>query len=239
MEREIATERVRIEVADGTTMEGYLARPATGGPHPGLLLLQEIFGVNEHIRDLAGRFAREGYAVLAPDLFHRQAPGHDAGYQDIPASIAIAMKYTGEQSEADLRAAHAHLRGRAGVQADRIGAIGYCMGGRLAFVANAVAPLAAAVSYYGGGIATDKMQYAEQLSGPMLFVWAGLDHYIPAEQHIALSAALRKLQKPFVSVEFSSVNHGFFCDARADYNAAAAAQVWPLTLAFLRSHLGG
>ncbi|MCC6552613.1 MAG: dienelactone hydrolase family protein [Polyangiaceae bacterium] len=239
MAREIVTERVRIEVADGTAMDAFVARPADGGPHPGLLVIQEIFGVNAHIRDVTERFAREGYVALSPDLFHRQAPGYEAGYEDIPASIALAMKYSNEESEADLRAACDHLRGRADVKADRIGAIGYCMGGRLAFAANALAPLSAAVSYYGAGIASDKMHMADKLSGPMLFVWAGLDAYIPAEQHLTLTAELRRRGKPFVSVEFSSVSHGFFCNARSDYNAAAASQVWPLTLAFLRSHLGG
>lgn len=239
MTTEITTERVRIDVADGTTMEGHVARPAGGGPYPGLVLLQEIFGVNAHIRDVAARLAREGHVVLAPDLFHRTHPGYDASYDDIPASIAVARSYTAAQSEADLRAACAHITQLPGVKADRIGAIGFCMGGRLAFTANGLAPLRAAVSYYGGGIAPDKIHLAPRLSGPTLFYWAGKDPYIPAEQHREVSDALRKEGKPFVSVEFSDVHHGFFCDARHDYDEAAAAQSWALTKEFLRRHLGG
>jgi carboxymethylenebutenolidase len=239
MAMDIVTERVRVEVSDGTAMDAYVARPSGGGPYPGLLVLQEIFGVNAHIRDVAERLAREGYVTLAPDLFHRQFPNYDETYEDIPASVALAMRYTGDQAEADLKAAYERLRGIEGVQADRIGALGFCMGGRLAFVANAVAPLRAAVSFYGGGIATDKLHLAERLSGPMLFFWAGKDTYIPIEQHRSLTDTLAKLEKPFVSVEMSSVNHGFFCDARSDYDAAASAQAWPLTLAFLRCHLAG
>jgi carboxymethylenebutenolidase len=222
-------------------MEGYVARPAGAGPWPGVLVLQEIFGVNAHIRSVADRIAREGYVALAPDLFHRTAPGYESGYDQaaIEASIALAMKYTGAQSEADIRASAAHLGGLGGVQGDRLAAIGFCMGGRLAFTANAFTRLRAAVSYYGGGIHPDKIQLASQLSGPTLFFWAGKDHYIPVEQHRAVTDELRKLGKPFVSVEVSDVNHGFFCEARSDYNENAAAQAWALTREFLRRHLAG
>src|SRR5689334_2535221 len=101
----IHTERVTIPVADGTTMSGYLCRPEGEGKHPGIILLQEIFGVNAHIRDVAERFAREGYTVLAPDLFHRLQPDYVGNYDDFQPSIKLAMQYSGEQSEADLRAA--------------------------------------------------------------------------------------------------------------------------------------
>jgi carboxymethylenebutenolidase len=239
MSHEITSERVRIEVADGTAMEAYVARPAGAGPWPGVLVLQEIFGVNVHIRSVADRIAREGYVALAPDLFHRTDPGFDGSYDRIQECIDVAMKYTGEQSEADLRASGEHLGRMAGVQGDRLAAIGFCMGGRLAFSANAFAPLRAAVSYYGGGIHPDKIHLAAQLSGPTLFFWAGKDQYIPSEQHRAVVDELRKLGKPFVSVEFSDVNHGFFCDARADYDENAAAQAWALTREFLRRHLAG
>jgi carboxymethylenebutenolidase len=239
MSHEITNERVRIEVGDGTAMEGYVARPAGAGPWPGVLVLQEIFGVNTHIRSVADRIAREGYVALAPDLFHRAAPGFDGSYDRIEECIAVAMKYTGEQSEADLRASAAHLGGLAGVEGDRLAAIGFCMGGRLAFAANAFTRLRAAVSFYGGGIHPDKIQLAAQLSGPTLFFWAGKDHYIPVEQHRAVTDELRKQGKSFVSVEVSDVNHGFFCEARSDYNENAAAQAWALTREFLRRHLAG
>lgn len=235
--QEIREERVQIEVSDGTTMEAYVARPSAAGPHPGIVLLQEIFGVNSHIRDVAGRLAREGYVVLAPDLFHRHTAGYEAGYEDIQASISVAMTYTAVQSEADVRAACAAVTKLDGVVSDRIAAIGFCMGGRLAFVANAVAPLRAAVSYYGGGIGNDKLHLTGSLAGPILFYWAGKDPYIPVEQRRAVADALAKAEKPFVDVLFSQQSHGFFCDARSDYDAAAAAQSWELTRAFLAHHL--
>lgn len=235
---DLTTEQVQIAVADGTTMGGYVVRPSGGGPRPGILLIQEIFGVNAHIRDLAERFAREGYAVLAPDLFHRIQPDYQGSYDDVGASIGVAQRYTGEHSEADLKASYDFLRAQPFVQADNIGAVGYCMGGRLAFVANGVRPLRAAVSFYGN-IVPDKLTFAESQHGPLLLVWAGNDPYIPVEAGRTLTDSLRKLGKSFVNVEFAGANHGFFCDARGDYNAQASAQAWPLTLAFLKTHLAG
>ena len=237
--QEITTDRVRIDVADGTAMDAYVARPATGGPHPGIVLLQEIFGVNAHIRDVVERVAREGYVVLAPDLFHRHAPNYEAGYENFQDSIKVAMQYTAAQSEADVRAACDAIAKLEGVRADRLAAMGFCMGGRLSFVANAVAPLRCAVSYYGGGIASDKLHLTEKLSGPMLFYWAGKDHFISTEQRRAVDDALTKAGKAHVDVFFSEQDHGFFCDARSSYDAAAAAQSWALTRAFLQCHLGG
>lgn len=238
MSLDITTEQVRIAVGDGTTMSALLTRPGGLGARPGILLLQEIFGVNDHIQRVAARLAGEGYTVLAPDLFHRTHPGYQAGYEDIGASVRVAMKYGGAQSEADLRAALAHLEQLEGVQGDRLAALGFCMGGRLAFCANAYAPLRCAVSFYGGGISPDKIHLAPALSGHTLFFWAGKDAYIPVEQQAAVLAELRRLAKPFTSVEVSYANHGFFCDARSDYDPAAAAQAWALTREFLRSHLG-
>jgi carboxymethylenebutenolidase len=237
MQTEITTERVQVDVSDGTKMDAYLARPSGRGRNPGLLVFQEIFGVNAHIRDIAERFARQGYAALAPDLFHRTAPGYDGKYEDPNASIAVAMKYGPEQSHADIKAAYELLRDMSHVEGDRIAAVGFCMGGRLAFTADALLPLRAAVSFYGA--IGDKLELAKQLSGPILFFWAGKDHYIPVEQHRAVSDELRRLGKPFINVEFSACDHGFFCDARSNYDANAAAQSWPLTLAFLRSHVEG
>jgi carboxymethylenebutenolidase len=233
----ITTEWVSIEVGDGTKMEAYVARPAGDGPHPGLLVIQEIFGVNAHIRDIAERFAREGYVALAPDVFHRFKPRYEGTYDDVPASIALTSNLTPEGLMADLVAAQAHLRASPRTGGKKVGAIGYCMGGRLAFVTNAVTPLDAAVSYYGGGT-QQHLDLADKQHGPMLFFWAGKDGYIPVEAHRAVIDAVRAAGKTFVDCEFANVDHGFFCDARSSYDASASAQAWPLTLAFLATHLG-
>ena len=232
-EPEIRTSSVTIPVADGTTMGGYLAAPAAPGPHAAIFVIQEIFGVNAHIRDVTERFARAGYLALAPEVFHRFAPGYQGSYDDIPASIALTAKLTPDSIKADLAATHAWLAARDDVRPGRIAAIGYCMGGRLAFVANATLPLGAAVSYYGGGIAANHLDLAGALRGPQLLVWAGNDPYIPPADRDRVHAAVRDAGKRYVNVELSGVNHGFFCDARSDYDAGASRQAWALTLAFL------
>ena len=228
---------VTLPVADGSELRAFLAQPAGPGPHPAIVVLQEIFGVNGHIRDVTERFARAGYLAIAPDMFHRFAPGYEGSYDDIPASIAVTAHLTPAGVAADLTATHAHLAGRADVRADRIAAIGYCMGGRLAWQANAALPLAAAVAFYGGGIAANHLDLAPALHGPQLLVWAGHDPWIPPADRDRVHAAMRAAGKPYVNVEFSGVHHGFFCDARSDYDAGAAAQAWALTLAFLAHHL--
>lgn len=235
---EIRTSSVTIPVADGTTMAGYLAAPATRGLHRAIFVIQEIFGVNPHIRDITERFARAGYLAVAPDIFHRFAPDYQGSYDDIPGSIAQTAKLTPDGVAADLAATHAWLAARDDVRRGGIAAIGYCMGGRLAFVANATLPLGAAVSYYGGGIATHHLDLAGALHGPQLLVWAGNDPWIPAADRDRVHAAVRDAGKRYVNVEFSGVNHGFFCDARSDYDAGASRQAWALTLAFLDHALG-
>lgn len=235
---EIRSEYVELTVSDGTRMRAWTARPKQEGTLPGLLVLQEAFGVNAHIRDIAGRFAREGFVTLAPELFHRTAPGFEGRYDDFPSTQPHLKALNDSSMAADLRAAHDWLQ-RAVGRGPRISAIGYCMGGRAAFLATLTVPLACAVSYYGGGIAPSAtnpglLGRASGLHSPMLFFWGGRDRSITAEHVQAVTGALRSAAKNFVNVEISNAEHGFFCDARPSYSPAAAALAWPLTLAFLR-----
>ncbi len=231
------TERVTIPVSDGTSMNGHLVIPEGEGPKPAILLYQEIFGVNDHMRRVAARYAELGYIVLAPDLFHRQVENYEAGYDNIGDSIAVAMKYSAEQSEADLRASYDFISKHPQVKSDRVAALGFCMGGRLSFVSNGVSPLRCAISFYGN-IAPDKLSFINSQSGHLLLIWAGKDAYIPAENVKAAVDACKGAGKAYTSIEFSENNHGFFCDARSDYEAGAASQAWALTSAFLKTHLG-
>jgi carboxymethylenebutenolidase len=231
MTREI--EERRLEAASGGGRMGlYCARPAGAGPHPGLLLLQEAFGVTAHLRDVARRFAREGYAVFAPDLYHRFAPGWEGSYLDFAPSIALLKQVTTEGLQEDFRSAHAALSAEPGVDKDRISCVGFCMGGRAAFLAAATVPLRAAVSYYGAGIPS-LLDHAPKVSAPLLLLWGGQDASIPPEQALEVTGALRRLEKPFVSAEFSFAGHGFNCEPRPSYQPVAAAQAWALTLRFL------
>jgi carboxymethylenebutenolidase len=223
---------VELDVEDGTQTRAWVARPE-GPPTRGLLVLQEAFGVNAHIRDVTERFAREGFLAISPELFHRTAPGFDCPYADFPTAMTQLQKLTVPGLDADVRAAYGWLD-RAGVGGN-CAAVGYCLGGRVSFLANSALPLKAAVSYYGGHIAP-LIGRAVQLSGPMLFFWGGLDHHISEEQRQAVVRGVSDAGKPFVNVLFSEADHGFFCDARNAYHPDAAAQAWSLTRTFLDSY---
>jgi carboxymethylenebutenolidase len=234
----VRTEYVDLTVSDGASMRAYVARPEKAGAS--LLLFQEAFGVNAHIRDLAERFAREGYLTIAPELFHRTGAGFEGRYDDFASARQHAQALRGPAMEADFRAAYDWLRTNhpGGV----VAAIGYCMGGRAAFLASTILPLQCAVSYYGGGIApnafypTGLLDRVKDVGAPLLLFWGGRDKHIGPEQMNAVTEALRAEGKDFTNVEFSDADHGFFCDARPSYRARAAAQAWPLTLAFLAQH---
>ncbi|MGA2203392.1 MAG: dienelactone hydrolase family protein [Terriglobales bacterium] len=231
----IVKEKVKLAVADGTQMAAYVARPEQGGPHPGLLVFQEAFGVNHHIRSVSERFAAEGYVVIAPELFHRTAPGFEGSYTDFPAVMPHLQAMTTETAEMDIGSAHEWLRSNAQVKPNEISSVGFCMGGRFSFLANSVVPLRAAVSFYGGGIAPGLLDRASKVQAPSLLIWGGLDKHITPEHRKAVTDALSAQQKIYVNVEFSQADHGFFCDERASYEPRSARQAWALTLEFLRS----
>lgn len=235
----IATQKVTLQVADGTSMNAYVARPAEDGKFPGMLVCQEAFGVNTHIRDVTERIAREGYVAIAPELFHRTAPGFEGRYDDFPSAMQHLQALTEAGQSADIRAACDWLRGQAQVSPDLLASIGFCMGGRTSFLACATVPLRAAISFYGGGIAQGLLPRAGDLHAPILLFWGGLDKHITVEHRRAVEDALAKAGKPCVNVNFSYADHGFFCDARPSYHAAAAGLAWALTLQFLDTYVKG
>ncbi|NDD26638.1 MAG: dienelactone hydrolase family protein [Proteobacteria bacterium] len=236
----MTNEKRSIPVSDGTLMEAHVAYPAPADARGGaILVIQEVFGVNSHIRDVTDRFAQEGYLALAPDLFHRTAPWFQGQYDDLDGARKHAFATTPEGMAADLSAAHQWLNENCPTH--RVAAVGFCFGGLLSVVANAQLPLACAVSYYGSTAYLGKFagdDFATRVHGPQLFFWGGLDRFIDLDARALATEPLRRAGKPFVSVEFSDADHGFNCDARASYNQEAAVQAWNMTLGFLRQHLG-
>lgn len=230
---EINCNYVDLPIEDGTTMRAWLAMPKPGPPKAGLMIFQEAFGVNSHIRDVTERFARQGYAALAPELYHRVAPGFEGRYDDFASALPLAKQTTTSGLQSDVRATHQFLRERCG---DLIACVGYCMGGRISYLANITVPLKAAISYYGAAPA-DMMGLAGRSSAPMLFYWGGLDKSIGPEQRQIVSEGMKASTKPWVELMFSDAEHGFFCDQRPSYNPRAAQLSWTLTLSFLDQHL--
>ncbi len=228
----IQTERHVLKVSGGTEMALFAARPEGSGA-PGLLVFQEAFGVNGHIQALCGAFAREGWLAAAPELYHRTAPGTTFDYEDIASARPHMQAMTDGGILADQQAAFDWLRDQG---CPSVGAVGYCMGGRMAFLANANLPLAAAVAYYGGGIQNLQGRAAD-LHGPLLFHWAGRDTHVTSEHARAVEDFLRAAGRPFVSIHHSEADHGFNCGERKSHHPGSARLALAVTLAFLRDHL--
>jgi carboxymethylenebutenolidase len=235
----VRTENVTLQVADGTTMNAFVATPADGGKLPGLLVFQEAFGVNPHIRDVTQRFAKQGYVAISPELFHRTGAGFEGTYNNFPACMPHMQALTPEGLVKDVQAAFDWLQKSPHVLPNHTASVGFCMGGRVSFLANSAVPLQAAISFYGGGIAPALLPRAAQLHGPMLCFWGGLDSHIPPDQIHAVVEAMRQAKKTYVNVEFSDADHGFFCDVRASYKESAAKQAWDLSLRFLATYVKG
>lgn len=226
-----------LKISDGTEMRAYVASPSTKtGKKPAIIVLQEAFGVNKHMQDVTERIAALGYVAASPELYHRTAPGFAGDYNDRDTAMKNMGAMTDDGQIADFKATYEWLAQQADVQSDKIAVVGYCMGGRSAFLANAVLPLKAAVSYYGGRIAPDLLPRANDQHGPLLFFWGGLDKRIPAEQRRAVHEALDQAKKPYTTVRFSYADHAFFCDDRSNYNAEASEQSWSLFTAFLEKN---
>lgn len=214
----------------------YVARPkAPNGA--ALLVFQEAFGVNAHIRDVAQRFADLGYVAVAPELFHRTAePGFEAAYGNFEVLRPHMDALTPEGLIEDARAAFEAAAKEPGVDPKRIACAGFCLGGRVSYLANSELDLRAAISFYGGGIAPAALDRVPRQHGPLLMFWGGRDAHIPSEQYRAVADALTAAGKDHAQVVFSDADHGFFCDQRPSYNAKAAAQAWALCRTFLEQN---
>jgi carboxymethylenebutenolidase len=217
------------------SFDAFLALPPAGSG-PGLLLLQEIFGVNDHIRTVAEQYALDGFVVLAPDVFWQQQRRLDIGYtpEDIQRGRAMAMAADRGALHRDLAEAVKALRARSDVRGRGVGAVGYCMGGRLAYVAAATAGIDAAVAYYGGGI-QDNLDLAPRIACPIQFHYGALDANIPLSAVEKVRAAMQGRDAQ-IHV-YDSADHGFNCWARASYQAASAALAHGRTLQFFAERL--
>ncbi len=225
-----------LAISDGTEMAAYIAKPENqNDKSPAIILLQEAFGVNGHMRNVADDFASRGYIVITPELFHRTAPkyweGSYSNFEDVKPNY---MALTNEGLTADVQACHKWLTEQPDVDSSSIFSIGYCLGGKVSFLANAVLPLKAGISYYGGG--TDQLvDKAKDLHGRHLFFWGGLDKHIKQENIDPVLNALDDAGKEYINVKISFADHAFSCDDRPNYNKTAADDALALTLAFMKN----
>ena len=223
----------RYETIDGQ-FEAYCAVPESASG-PGMLLFQEIFGINDNIRGLADKLASEGYVTLAPDMFWRIEPRFErkdeSGFAD---AIAMVQQFDFATGIADIQATHAHLRGMAECTG-KVGATGFCLGGALAFVAATQSKVDAAVPYYGSAI-NDMLDQAGNLECPTMFHYGNNDPFIPEEKIAEVELAVTG--KPNVTFHRYDAGHAFSnWDAPSMYNKEAADLAWSRTLEFLSTNL--
>ena len=222
------SEKVRLKASDGHELDAYVARP-NGTPIAGLIVIQEAFGVNSHIRSVADGYAHDGFLAIAPALFDRIERGVELGYtgEDMQKGIALAQQ-TNDNAVKDMDAALDWLREQ---NVRKSGVIGYCLGGTMAWLAATRLDVGAAVGYYGGHIA----RFAQETPRcPVMLHFGKLDKHIP-------KADIDKVQAAHPDVQifwYDNADHGFNCDQRDSYNPGAARLARERSLAFLKQHLG-
>ena len=230
----VNSQMIDIAGADGA-FQGYFA--VSDRSRAGVVLIQEIFGVNSHIRDVSDRLAAAGYAVLAPDLFWRVQPDVQLGYtpDDIAKGRTFKDQVAVDDAMEDLRASFATLRARPECQGHKTGVVGFCWGGLLTYLAAARLDPACASSYYGGGIA-NFLGEADKIGCPIQFHFGDQDQAIPMDQVENIRAAVQgKSAEVFI---YHGAGHGFHCDQRGSYNVDSAKLAWERTLGLFDRFLG-
>ncbi len=230
---------IDVKAQDGGQFKAYLSLPhlaCQGGKGPGIVLIQEIFGVNSHIRGVADQYASDGYTVLAPDLFWRMQPMVVLGYgpDDMQKGIGYMQKMDFAAGVKDLAATVAALRGLPECSG-KVASIGYCMGGMLSYLCAANAGVDAAVCYYGGGIDT-KLEEAGKIKCPVLFHFAGNDGHIPPSAVEAVTQTFAGRENVRIDV-YPGAQHGFNCWDRAAYDQKSAALARGRSLSFLATSI--
>jgi len=217
---------LQLLAADGHELSAYVVRPE-GRPRGAVVVVQEIFGVNSHIRRVAEQYAAEGYVAIAPAMFDRLQRQVDLGYDaaGLQAGIDLMMRAANEGAIADLNAAIDAV-----AHAGRVGMVGYCWGGRVTYLAGCRTNIAAGVAYYGGGIA---QLLPETPRCPMMFHFGEHDSHIPLTDVERIRAAL-----PQATCHLYPAGHGFNCSERADFDAASAHLAFSRTIEFFRRYVG-
>ena len=229
---------ISIPAGDGGSFSAYVAKPARGGPAPGLVVIQEIFGVNQVMRDLCDGFAAQGWLAVCPDLFWRQQPGiqiTDKTQEEWNRASALMNGMDQDKAVEDLKATLAWLRGNPGCTG-KAGSVGYCLGGRLAFMMAARSDSDANVSYYGVGL-DGLTGEAPNITKPLLMHIAEKDQFVPPEARAKVLAAVKG--NPNVTAHvYPGMDHAFARTGGAHFDAQAAALANGRTAAFFKRHLG-
>ena len=231
----IHTRWVDIPV-NGDRMESYMAWPSAPGPWPAVIVFMEIFGVNAHIRSVTERIAAEGYVAIAPNYYHRSTPNLELGYSD--SDVAVGRQHKDQTHREglliDIRAMVQFLQTHHAVAPkERMGCIGFCFGGHVAYIAAGMHEITATASFYGAGIAhsapgggTPTITHSAELHGEMLCLFGETDPLISHAETMLIEQALQQAHVPHEVIRYTQSGHGFFCDQRESYDPSAAEDAW-------------
>ena len=218
---------------DGAVIRAFLSRPTSAGPRPAVVIIHEYWGLNDHMRELAERFVREGYVALVPDLYSRFG---SPVAKDAQEAGKLMGQLSSQQALKDLNAATKYLNTQPFVDAPLIGAVGFCMGGTFSLMMAANnSDIKASVTFYGQIPPSDTFKY---FLCPILFLYGGQDDWVPKADVERLRQGLQELGKPGEVRIYPTAGHAFFNDTRPEvYKPAEARDVWQRVLAFLKAHL--
>lgn len=227
------------------SLNGYVTHPQGKGPFPGVLVFMEAYGITGHIQGVCQRLADSGFVALAPDFFH----GELISYTDMNKVMAKIQSLRDEQLLQETDASLDWLAAQKNVDKNRLAVIGFCMGGRLAFLANCrfADKLKAVVGFYGGGIAaegatdrfgrTPPIHDADKMRAPIFLGYGADDQGIPPAEHARIAGKLSALKKRYTLAVYPGAGHAFLCEERANYAPTAAARAWPEAMEFLRTEM--
>jgi len=230
----------QLNTPDGK-MEAYEARPKDSGSYPGIVVLMEAFGLNDHIKKVTDRIAQEGYVAIAPDLYHRESEPV-VPYSELQKAIGIMNRLQDPKVMDDVGSAIAYLKSQNNVKAGSIGVTGFCMGGRFTYLAASHhnKDIKAAVAFYGGGIPMGKpspLSRTGEIACLICLFFGGKDPLIPMDHVDQIKTKLQDEKKSFTMEVYPEATHGFFCDERPSYHEASAKHAWEKTKAFFAQHL--
>lgn len=234
----ISTDKVIVHNGD-LAIDAYLAKPQVAGTYPAIVVIQEIFGVNAHIRDITERLAKEGYVAIAPAIYQRQAPQFEVGYSE--EEVALGRKYkdgtTARELLSDIQATIDYLYSLPQVKSGGVGTIGFCFGGHVVYLAATLKDVVATASFYGAGIVNfcpgedqPTITRTKNISGTIYAFFGTEDPLIPNEQTDEIEAELKKYNIPHQVFRYHGATHGFMCDRRSSYAPEAAQDAWAKVL---------
>ena len=232
--QEITTKSVIVPNGE-LAIASYLAFPEASGSFPAIIVIQEIFGVNHHIRDITRRFAQQGYVAIAPAIYQRQAPGFEAGYSEDDIKIGRVYKNQTKATELlnDIQATVDFLNGLPQVDQSGIGCIGFCFGGHVAYLAATLSEIKATASFYGAGIVNwspgggePTLTRSKEIKGTLYAFFGLQDRSIPPTEVDSIEAELQNYGIAHRIFRYPQATHGFFCDQRSSYDRQAAEDAW-------------